>query len=204
MNVESILKKVESAFDANKDDPSIEVEMRLGKFNGSMFDTNVGKDVFEQILRGLEQYDGWEDVKKTSCEVFYRDRDSVRMSVDDETGDQTIVQKRSMFKGDIKKVKNAPFDVRFSICREVPMPQDGDYTDMDRKRLKERVSFIRKNLSIDMTKSTGDTVDMDAEDPTSYQVEFEIITPSKVETSEQLFNIVHKINDIFKLLSSSK
>lgn len=204
MNVESILKKVESAFDANKDDPSIEVEMRLGKFNGSMFDTNVGKDVFEQILRGLEQYDGWEDVKKTSCEVFYRDRDSVRMSVDDETGDQTIVQKRSMFKGDIKKVKNAPFDVRFSICREVPMPQDGDYTDMDRKRLKERVSFIRKNLSIDMTKSTGDTVDMDTEDPTSYQVEFEIITPSKVETSEQLFNIVHKINDVFKLLSSSK
>ena len=204
MNVESILKKVESAFDANKDDPSIEVEMRLGKFNGSMFDTNVGKDVFEQILRGLEQYDGWEDVKKTSCEVFYRDRDSVRMSVDDETGDQTIVQKRSMFKGDIKKVKSAPFDVRFSICREVPMPQDGDYTDMDRKRLKERVSFIRKNLSIDMTKSTGDTVDMDTEDPTSYQVEFEIITPSKVETSEQLFNIVHKINDIFKLLSSSK
>jgi hypothetical protein len=204
MNVESILKKVESAFDANKDDPSIEVEMRLGKFNGSMFDTNVGKDVFEQILRGLEQYDGWEDVKKTSCEVFYRDRDSVRMSVDDETGDQTIVQKRSMFKGDIKKVKNAPFDVRFSICREVAMPQDGDYTDMDRKRLKERVSFIRKNLSIDMTKSTGDTVDMDTEDPTSYQVEFEIITPSKVETSEQLFNIVHKINDVFKLLSSSK
>jgi hypothetical protein len=204
MNVESILKKVEAAFDTNKNDPLIEVEMRLGKFNGSMFDTNVGKDIFERILRGLEQYDGWEDVKTTSSEVFYRDRDSVRMNVDDETGDQTIVQKRSMFKEDIKKVKNAPFDVRFSICREVPMPEDGDYTDMDRKRFKERKSFVRKNLSIDMTKSTGDTVDMDAEDPTSYQVEFEIITPSRVETSEQLFNIVHKINDVFKLLSSSK
>ena len=204
MNVESILKKVEAAFDANKDDPSIEVEMRLGKFNGSMFDTNVGKEVFERLLHGLEQYDGWQDVNTSSSEVFYRERDSVRMTIDDETGDQTIIQKRSMFKEDIKKVKNAPFDVRFSICREVPMPDDGDYTDMDRKRFKERKSFIRKNLSIDMTKSTGDTVDMDAEDATSYQVEFEIITPSKVETSEQLFNIVHKINDVFKLLPSNK
>ncbi|QIG59683.1 hypothetical protein [Dishui Lake phycodnavirus 3] len=204
MNVESILKKIEPAFEANKDDPSIEVEMRLGKFNGSMFDTNVGKDAFERILQGLEQYDGWEEVKTTSSEVFYRDRDSVRMNVDDETGDQVIVQKRSMFKEDIKKVKNAPFDVRFSICREVPMPEDGDYTDMDRKRFKERKSFIRKNLSIDMTKSSGDTADMDSEDPTSYQVEFEIITPSNVHTTEQLFNIVHKINDVFKLLPSSK
>ena len=67
MNVESILKKVEAAFDANKNDPSIEVEMRLGKFNGSMFDTNVGKDVFERILNGLEQYHGWEDVKMSQC-----------------------------------------------------------------------------------------------------------------------------------------
>jgi len=74
MNVESILKKVEAAFDTNKNDPLIEVEMRLGKFNGSMFDTNVGKDVFDRILSGLEQYDGWEDVKTTSSEVFYRDR----------------------------------------------------------------------------------------------------------------------------------
>jgi len=110
MNVESILKKVEAAFDANKDDPSIEVEMRLGKFNGSMFDTNVGKEVFERLLHGLEQYDGWQDVKTSSSEVFYRERDSVRMTIDDETGDQTIIQKRSMFKEDIKKVKNAPFD----------------------------------------------------------------------------------------------
>jgi len=84
------------------------------------------------------------------------------------------------------------------------MPEDGDYTDMDRKRFKERKSFVRKNLSIDMTKSTGDTVDMDAEDAASYQVEFEIIKPSDVHTSEQLFNIVHKINDVFKLLSSNK
>ena len=101
MNVESILKKVEAAFDANKDDPSIEVEMRLGKFNGSMFDTNVGKEVFERLLHGLEQYDGWQDVKTSSSEVFYRERDSVRMTIDDETGDQTIIQKRSMFKEDI-------------------------------------------------------------------------------------------------------
>ena len=59
MNTEIIVKKIESAFENNKNDPEIEVEIRLGKFNGKMFDTNVGKEVFDRIFRGLSQYPGW-------------------------------------------------------------------------------------------------------------------------------------------------
>ena len=55
MNTEIIVKKIESAFENNKNDPEIEVEIRLGKFNGKMFDTNVGKEVFDRIFRGLSQ-----------------------------------------------------------------------------------------------------------------------------------------------------
>lgn len=204
LNVDTVLKKVESSFDSHKNDPEIEVEMRFGRFNGKIFDTNVGQDVFNRLYAGLQQYNGWEDVKMSNSEVFYRDRDSVRMTVDDETGDQVVVQKRSMFKEDIKRLKNVPYDIRFSVCKEVPMPDDADYTDMDRKKTKRRVSFIRKNLSIDLTVSSGDTVDMDAEEDTMYQVELEIIKPSDVKTRDELFNIVYKINDLFKLLPDSK
>lgn len=66
------------------------------------------------------------------------------------------------------------------------------------------MSFIRKNLSIDMTICVGDSHDMDAEDPMSYQIEFEIIDPSCVNTKDELFNIIHKIKDLFKLLDTNK
>ena len=49
-----------------------------------------------------------------------------------------------------------------------------------------------------MTISSGDSEDMDNEDPTSYQVEFEIVKPSDVSTRNELFNIMYKINDVFK------
>ena len=200
MNTEIIVKKIETAFENNKNDPEIEVEIRLGKFNGKMFDTNVGKEVFDRIFRGLSQYQGWENKKETNSEYFYRDRDSIRMTIDEDTGDQAIIQKRSMFKEDFKKIKGAPYDIRFSICKEVAQPDDMELNDMDRKRFKKRISFIRKNLSIDMTISSGDSEDMDNEDPTSYQVEFEIMKPADVSSRNELFNIIYKINDVFKLL----
>ena len=203
MNTEIIVKKIETAFENNKNDPEIEVEIRLGKFNGKMFDTNVGKEVFDRIFRGLSQYQGWENKKETNSEVFYRDRDSIRMTIDEDTGDQAIIQKRSMFKEDFKKIKGAPYDIRFSICKEVAQPDDMELNDMDRKRFKKRISFIRKNLSIDMTISTGDSEDMDNEDPTSYQVEFEIVKPEDVSSRNELFNIIYKINDVFKLLDNA-
>ena len=71
---------------------------------------------------------------------------------------------------------------------------------MDRKRSKYRHSFVRKNLSIDMTVSSGDNADMDSEDASSYQIELEIVKPSDVNSYNELFNILHKISDISKLI----
>ena len=71
---------------------------------------------------------------------------------------------------------------------------------MDRKRSKYRHSFVRKNLSIDMTVSSGDNADMDSEDASSYQIELEIVKPSDVNSYNELFNILYKISDISKLI----
>jgi hypothetical protein len=177
--------------------------MRLGKFNGKMFDTNVGKTTFDRVMIGLQRYMGWEKVIGMEHEVFYRESDGVRLSVDESTGEETFVRKERVKNEDFKKIKDTPFDVRFSVSKEIPLPEDTN-RDMDKKKTKKRMSFIRKNLSIDMTICIGDTQDMDAEDPMSYQIEFEIIDPRCVQTKDEMFNIIHKIKDVFKLLDTNK
>jgi hypothetical protein len=104
-----------------------------------------------------------------------------------------MIQKISVVKEDFKY---NPLDVRFCIAREIPTM--GEY-DMDRKRTKTRHSFVRKNLSIDMTISSGDNADMDSEEEASYQIEMEIIKPSDVDSVYKFKNILHKIDDLSKL-----
>jgi hypothetical protein len=66
------------------------------------------------------------------------------------------------------------------------------------------MSFIRKNLSIDMTVVEGDVEDLDTEDPNSYQVELEIIDPSLVKDDNELFNILHKVKDVFNIFGTNR
>ena len=105
-----------------------------------------------------------------------------------------MIQKINVLKEDFT---GSPTDMRFSVSREIPTW--GEY-EMDRKRTKTRHSFGRKNLSIDMTISSGDAVDMDSEEECSYQIEFEIVDPKQVKSRDEFFNIIHKVNDLSKLI----
>ena len=191
----NITEKVLPIFEAHKGEGDIEVEIRLGKHNGALFDTNVGKDAWKKVLIGLKKFDGWESTKSTTSEVYYSDANNVRITCDEETGEQTMIQKINVIKEDFKR---DPLDVRFCIAREIPT--SGEY-EMDRKRTKTRHSFVRKNLSIDMTISSGDNADMDSEEEASYQIELEIIKPSDVDSVYKFQNILQKIDDLMKLIS---
>lgn len=193
MNTKTIYDRIKPIFDSLKNEEHIEVEMRLGKHNGSLFDTNVGKETWERVLKGLNKYQGWESKKKSVVDVYYNDANNIRITADEDTGDQTMVQKIAVVKEDFTC---QPLDVRFSISREIPT--FGQY-DMDRKRSKTRHSFVRKNLSIDMTISSGDSVDMDSEEECSYQIELEIVNPQDVQNDNELYNIIHKIDDLAKI-----
>jgi len=194
MDIKTITEKVTTLFNSHKDEEHIEVEIRLGKHNGALFDTNVGKETFERVLKGLKKFPEWESVKTTTSDVYYDDTNGIRISSDEDTGEQVMVQKINVVKEDFKC---EPLDVRFSISREIP--SFGEY-EMDRKRSKLRHSFVRKNLSIDMTISSGDSVDKDSEESASYQIELEIVKPGDVTSHNQLFNILHKITDLSKLI----
>jgi len=189
-----IIDKVLPVFEAHKQEDDIEVEIRLGKHNGSLFDTNVGKDVWKRVLAGLKKYDGWESVKMTTSDVYYNDTNNIRITCDEDSGEQTMIQKVSFFKEDFKR---DPLDVRFCVAREIPT--SGEY-EMDRKRTKTRHSFLRKNLSIDMTISSGDNADMDSEEEATYQIELEIVKPSDVDSIYKFQNILQKIDDLAKLI----
>jgi hypothetical protein len=190
-----LTEKVLPIFEAHKNEGDIEVEIRFGKHNGALFDTNVGKDVWKQVLKGLRKYDGWESTKTSTVDVYYNDNNNIRISVDEDSGEQTMIQKISVVKENFKR---EPLDVRFCVAREIPM--SGEY-EMDRKRTKTRHSFVRKNLSIDMTISSGDNADMDSEEEASYQIEMEFVKPSDVDSIYKFKNILQKIDDLTKLIS---
>lgn len=194
MDIKHITDTILPTFEALKAEENIEVEIRLGKHNGSLFDTNVGRDTWERILKGLKNYDGWESTNYTESDVYYNDNSNVRITSNEDTGEQTMIQKISVVKEDFKC---EPLDVRVCIAREIPT--SGEY-EMDRKRTKMRHSFVRKNLSIDMTISSGDNVDMDSEEESSYQIELEIVKPGDVDSVYKLFNIINKVADLVKIM----
>ena len=202
LDVQYIYDKVKPVIDRHRNDDYAEIEFRLGRFHGNMFDTNVGKEVFTTVMRRLKKYDGWEKIVSTSQEVFYRENDNTRITIDDNTGDETVVQKERIHNEDFKNNANLPFDFRISVSKETPV-SDVERT-MDKKKMKERLSFVRKNLSIDLTTCMGDTHDMDSEDPVVYQIEMEIIDPKTIGDDRQMFNILHKIKDLFNILDTNK
>jgi hypothetical protein len=144
-DIKAVVEKLFPVLGSHKDEEHIEVELRLGKYNGSFFDTNVGKETFERVLKGLRKYDKWDKTESSISDMFYNDKDSIRITSNQDTGEQKMVQKINVIKEDFY---GNPLDMRFSVSREIPTW--GEY-EMDRKRTKTRYSFVRKNLSIDMT-----------------------------------------------------
>ncbi len=107
MNIANVTKKVLPLFQEHKNKENVEVEMRLGKFNGNMFDTNVSEETFNQVMSGLRKYNRWESVTEKTYDVFYNNENNVRLTVDQETEDQVQVQKVNIVKEDFKRYKNA-------------------------------------------------------------------------------------------------
>jgi mRNA capping enzyme, beta chain len=175
--------------------PHHEIEFRLGKMSRGKFDTNVGVDVYQNVLRGLGSFHGWEEVKRSNDTIYYGNND--RRAIFDNMTEQIVrcVKKRVH----VVDHKMDPLDVRLSICTEVPYEPTEDEEEFEHTRNRIRHSFIRKNLSIDVSMVTGTPDDIDDEQSTTYQIEMEIIKPEDVKSEQELYNIVHKILDVMKI-----
>ena len=189
-----LFEKVVPIFSKFQNEKYIEFEMRLGKINRGTFDTNVGHQMFEKVLSGLKKYQSWEKVSRINDTAYYKD--NIRLIIDDDTDESIQVIKQKLVKTD-HSLDNKHLDVRFAVSRETPCTLEVDEFVSARKRTRE--SFIRKNLSIDMTIISGNPADLDSEEENAYQIEFEIIDPTKVCDSNMLYNIIYKIQDVLLL-----
>ena len=184
--------KIQTIVKNNLNVPNVEIEMRLGNIFNNHFDSNVGKETYDKIFRRLLKYDGWENVSKSNTTVYYSG--NRRMIIDDDTDEQTYHIKTRVSNNNYKM---QPCDVRISVSTEVPCEEFDD--EMDACRARKRTSFVRKNLTIDMTEVCGDADDLDDEEEIQYQVELEIMDPKLLDTENKVTNLVHKINDVLKI-----
>lgn len=169
--------------------PNVEIEFRIGKKGVDYFDTNVGEVFWTRIWNNLNSYDGWESTNHHKYEYIYT-TEGARI-----VGDTAIV-KRLLYKQDFYLPRATKWDFRMAISEEKPIPYPKEYK---RKfsREKETWSFVRKNLTIDMSKVRGGC-DLDVEDEYLWEIELEIIEPQKIKQWDELYNIVHKILCILK------
>lgn len=175
---------------------NLEVEFRLGKKNGNYFDTNIGKENFEKIHRRLSRYPEWESVKNQKAIIYHGARKGLRIVYDEETDEQTVVSKYNVANLD-KTLTGQPFDVRISVSIENPATYDTEKDRFPVVKKRDRTSFLRKGLSIDM--SIVENEEKDSENPLVYRVEFEITDPGSI-TDVSLANHYQKIFDVLKLL----
>ena len=192
----------ESTIDEYKDQPNVEIEIRLGKVNRGTFDTNVGQATFEKVLRRLRKYEGWESTKESQSTVYVDTAAGKRVVMNDVTDEMEscVVKKRLLVKDQV--LDGYLVDARLGISSEVPYDREADTEEnFTRVKKRKRYSFVRKGLSIDMSEVSGDADDKDSEEATEYQIELEILNPPvNAADRHQVFNIVYKISDICKIM----
>jgi hypothetical protein len=192
----------ESTIDEYKDQPNVEIEIRLGKVNRDTFDTNVGQATFEKVLRRLRKYEGWESTKESQSTVYMDTAAGKRVVMNDVTDEMEscVVKKRLLVKDQV--LDGYLVDARLGISSEVPYDRDADTEEnFTRVKKRKRYSFVRKGLSIDLSEVSGDADDKDSEEATEYQIELEILNPPvNAADRHQVFNIVYKISDICKIM----
>ena len=195
MEAHPIYDKWAPIINMHKSSPGAEIEIRFGRSARGGFDTNVGQGVFKKVLEALERYTEWEETKHTTSTVYYFEG-SKRLTVDDETEEQVGLIKKRVQVDDFV-LDGKPLDVRLGISTEEPFEYDGEETSTEQKA-KERWSFVRKNLSIDMSIVKGNPDDKDCDDDTVYQIELEIIKPELVSDRDIMYNLLYKIFDLLK------
>ena len=196
--MDEIFRTTKSHLKNFKSLPNLEIELRLGKKCGNMFDTNLGYAKYKNIKEGLDNFNGWESVKKINTTSYFQN--NIRYDYNEDTDEANAIIKKKHVKNDFV-LHEQPLDIRLSVAQEIPQPDfDPDNVVMEYVRKKSRTSYIRKNLSIDLTEVSADPEDMDDESDVSYELEFEIIDISKIKTENELYNIIYKVFCILKTL----
>jgi hypothetical protein len=143
--------------------PHLEIEFRLGVLNKT-FDSNIGLKSFNNIKSLLDNSSCWKATNYESyTDIFYNE---VRYNNKTE---QSIIKKII----DKSTIKNTPYDIRMSVCQEIPTVCN--FTHETLRRNKKRYSYSTEHWSIELTEVFSDS-------STSYECELEYINTNYIRT----------------------
>ena len=146
--LEPAIKILETLIKKYKNHNNVEIEIKLGRIDGSFVAGIHSESFYDKIKQTLNSYKGWNSVIEENTIDYIKD--SYR-----KTGDIIIHKKRLetlnfMFKG-------TPYDFRICVSTETPCTLASFKHSLVRK--KNRISYIYKECKLDLTKIEEETND---------------------------------------------
>lgn len=125
--------------------PNVEIEIRLGWQRPDKFDTNIGQTYYEAIRHTMG---GLLSTPKTTHVCTYR---NMRMITDDR-GNIIDIHKKVKIETIDFLMKGTPFDVRISVCVEIPVHHPPHPQVFVPLRSRDRMSWTHNEWTYDLTR----------------------------------------------------
>jgi len=175
--------------------PFVEIEIRLGTYNGKTFDSNIDKRYFEKIQESL--YSGsWNKIEELNTVEYIKD--NIRLI---SNGSELKVVLKENVLNQTVCVKNMPFDFRFSINQEFKINNEVSKNECT-VRSKNRKTFYSDNFKYDLTIVNQKTNNINI---LKHEIEIELlVTPETLRWTTKYINdfLECKIYDIINIVES--
>ena len=188
---EKIYNTIHDIFKNYKGDPNIEIEFRLG-WKGS---SDIGKSYYDKIKEQLQSCIVWDNTNFLHAHEFHFNK--FRQSVNKVDNNITTIKKTRILVNDII-LNDCPFDLRISVCSEIPVDNISNNVTFSRKKF--RNTYIYKMWKYDLTHYIVDDNFVDPFNDTNQTFGFEIeyipYNDRKNDLSYLTHSIIGKIFDI--------
>lgn len=166
-----LLNELTRVIDTYRNVPNVEIELRLGFWNERGFRTCVGKKCFDNIQSVLEQSKA---MKRWPIEVSdVHTHKLLRRVTVTSPKQSTVVHKKKKLEFVDFSAPGTPFDIRLSVCQEIPVSTKNNEWCFLRNR--QRTTFSYKMWKYDITECTlSKPIDEYTDHVKSYEVELEL------------------------------
>jgi len=172
--------------------PFVEIEIRLGTYNGKKFDSNVDKRYFEKIKESLDTFP-WKSIDCIISVEYINENTKL-------INDQHIILKENVLTK-THSIKTSPFDIRYSINQEFKINKNTSFSKKDSLiRSKNRMSYVADTFRYDLTIVNEKNNNINK---VKYEIEIELlVTPETLTWESNYVNdfLECKIYDLINIV----
>tara|TARA_B100000427_G_C15458020_1_gene572730 strand:- start:75 stop:719 length:645 start_codon:yes stop_codon:yes gene_type:complete len=191
------IDKFRDVIEKFKNKSNIEIELKIGIFEGGIFKPGLNsKEFFQRVLDLLNSNKNWTSSNYTKTEDIISD--NIR-----QTGKEKII-KTKIYQANFS-YENTPFDFRITVSEEKPT-KERVIKSKSIKRKKERYSFVHMDYQYDLTTVVSE---INSTKNTTYEFEIELLNlDNDVSDVYRAHSALLKMRDIIncceKILDESK